>query len=168
MKRRWFQLTAFVSGLLFGLGLGLAGMGQPGKVLAFLDVAGDWDPTLAIVIASAIAVHFGFARGALRRSAPLLDAKFVRPSGDAVDRTLVIGAAVFGVGWGLQGYCPGPAVLASAGLDPTTLVFLASMVAGLWLARRTKLDGRDRDGDRLTPLAPALRPAHPRPSATTS
>lgn len=137
-RARLFGLVAFVSGLIFALGLGLSGMGRPGKVLAFLDVAGAWDPTLALVMAGAIAVHFPFATAAKRLATPLLDDRFVRPSRDRIDMGLVVGAALFGVGWGLQGYCPGPAVLAIASLDATPLLFLVAMMIGLTLVRAVR------------------------------
>jgi uncharacterized membrane protein YedE/YeeE len=135
VKARLFGLTAFLCGVVFALGLGIAGMGTPSKVLGFLDIAGNWDPRLAFVMAGAIAVHFGFAFRAGRLRAPRLDVRFVRPTRDAIDRTLVFGSLLFGMGWGLQGYCPGPAVIALASLDVTPIVFVVAMVAGLTAVR---------------------------------
>lgn len=133
--------VALISGLVFALGLGVAGMTLPGKVLGFLDVAGDWDPSLAFVMIGAIGVHMAFYRLILRRRSPLFADRFWLPTLQAVDRPLVVGAAIFGVGWGLAGYCPGPA-LATAGTGaPAALLFAASMLGGMalhraWEARR--------------------------------
>jgi uncharacterized membrane protein YedE/YeeE len=169
MRARLFAVNAFVCGVIFALGLGLAGMGTPGKILAFLDVGGRWDPSLAFVMAGAIAVHFSFARRARHQAAPLLDARFVLPSRDAVDLRLVVGAALFGVGWGLQGYCPGPAVLALASLDMTPIAFVAAMIAGLVVTSRVqerrdhdrRSEGAD-DGSRASPNAGSITPSFPR------
>jgi uncharacterized membrane protein YedE/YeeE len=125
-------IGALVSGLLFGLGLILSGMVDPAKVLNFLDVAGTWDPSLAFVMAGAIGVAapgFWLVR---RRTAPLADVAFHVPPADApIDRKLVIGAAVFGVGWGLAGFCPGPALVSLPLAAPGTLAFVAAMVGAI-------------------------------------
>jgi uncharacterized protein len=128
------QLTAFVAGLLFAVGLGVGGMTQPAKVLGFLD-AGNWDPSLAFVMLGAIAFHATAMRGILRRRAPLFAVRFALPTRQDVDVRLVAGAALFGAGWGLVGYCPGPAVTALGGGVPTAAVFVPPMVAGMWLFR---------------------------------
>ena len=126
-------LSAFAIGLLFGLGLILSGLTDPGKVLAFLDLAGSWDPSLLFVMGGATlvaALGFRLARG---RGAALLGTPMRLPPGGALDRRLVLGSVVFGVGWGLAGFCPGPA-LASLGtglVEP--LLFVAAMVAGMGL-----------------------------------
>ncbi|TWA93159.1 hypothetical protein FBY14_102335 [Azospirillum brasilense] len=124
-------LVALASGLLFGLGLTVSSMIDPAKVLDFLDVAGSWDPSLAFVMAAAIpvaAVGFALAR---RCGTPLIDTAFRGPTATAVDRRLATGAVLFGVGWGLVGYCPGPA-LAAFGLSvPGTGLFVAAMLAGI-------------------------------------
>ncbi len=135
MRTGLFRISALVCGIVFALGLGIAGMGTPARVLAFLDVGGAWDPSLAFVMMGAIAVHFTFAIRARKLSAPLLDRAFVRPTLSAVDKVLIAGAALFGVGWGLQGYCPGPAVLAIASLDVTPLLFFAAMIGGMIATR---------------------------------
>ncbi|MDO9383711.1 MAG: YeeE/YedE family protein [Hyphomicrobiaceae bacterium] len=125
-------IGALISGLLFGLGLILSGMANPAKVLDFLDVTGTWDPSLAFVMAGAIGVAapgFWLVR---RRSAPLTGPVFHVPPADApVDRKLLVGAAVFGIGWGLAGFCPGPALVALALAAPGTLAFVAAMVAAI-------------------------------------
>lgn len=123
------KLVSFVVGLLFALGLGIAGMTQPSKVLAFLDVFGDWDPSLAFVMAGAIAVYmpvFWWARGVL---APRLHL----PTRKDIDLRLVVGSALFGVGWGLAGYCPGPALVSLTTLSGSALAFGAAMFAGMRL-----------------------------------
>ena len=102
-------LSALGSGVLFGVGLGLSGMTQPSKVIAFLDVFGAWDASLIFVMVGAILVHFALGRWIRRRESPLLDARFHLPTATPVDRALTAGSAVFGLGWGLGGYCPGPA-----------------------------------------------------------
>ena len=129
------QLAAFVAGLLFAAGLGVGGMTQPAKVVGFLDVAGDWDPSLAFVMLGAIALHAAMVRRILRRPAPLFAPRFALPTRQEVDARLVIGAALFGVGWGLVGYCPGPAVTALGGGVPAAVVFVPAMVAGTWVHR---------------------------------
>jgi uncharacterized membrane protein YedE/YeeE len=138
VKTRWFYVVSFSSGLVFAAGLAISGMTQPAKVLGFLDVTGAWDPTLMFVMIGAIAVHMGFALRAKNAAKPLLARQFSLPARDAIDAPLFIGAALFGVGWGLEGYCPGPAVVASASGGAVPLVFVASMVAGL-LAPRPRL-----------------------------
>jgi uncharacterized membrane protein YedE/YeeE len=128
--------VAFAAGLLFALGLGLAGMTQPGKVLAFLDLADGWDPSLALVMVGAIGVHAAFVRFARRRPAPAFARAFTWPPERGVDARLLAGAALFGVGWGLVGYCPGPALVGLASLAPATLLFVLAMAAGTLAARR--------------------------------
>ena len=126
-------LTAFVAGLLFAVGLGVGGMTQPAKVFGFLDVAGKWDPSLAFVMLGAIAVHATAMRGILGRRTPLFAVRFALPTRRDVDARLVAGAALFGAGWGLVGYCPGPAVTALGGGVPTAAIFVPAMVAGMWV-----------------------------------
>jgi len=133
--KRGFHAMAFVSGVVFAVGLGIAGMGRPAKVLAFLDVTGAWDPSLAFVMCGAIAVHAAFALRAKRGGTPLLAASYALPRRDTLDRSLFLGAAIFGLGWGLVGYCPGPAVLGAASGAATPVVFVAAMLVGLVLPR---------------------------------
>lgn len=121
---------AFAAGVVFAIGLGLSGMTDPCKVLGFLDVAGHWDPTLAFVMAGAIGVHLGPTQWALRARRPLLDDRFDVPQQTRIDATLVAGSALFGVGWGAAGYCPGPALVDLVAPSPGLLVFVAAMVAG--------------------------------------
>nr|WP_315235267.1 DUF6691 family protein [uncultured Albidiferax sp.] len=133
-------ITALLSGLVFGLGLIVSGMANPAKVLGFLDLAGVWDPSLAFVMAGAIAVAavaFALAR---RRSHSLLGAPMQLPSARRIDRRLVIGSLLFGVGWGVAGFCPGPALVGLGMGADKALVFVAAMLAGMglfeWLERR--------------------------------
>jgi uncharacterized membrane protein YedE/YeeE len=129
-------MVAFVAGLVFGIGLLLSQMSNPAKVIGFLDVTGAWDPSLAFVMGGAVAVFALAYRLALRRGKPLLVAEFSQPSAQGLDRRLVIGASMFGVGWGLSGFCPGPAIVGAAFGEPRVWVFIASMVAGILIYRR--------------------------------
>jgi uncharacterized membrane protein YedE/YeeE len=131
-------------GLVFGLGLLISGMTEPEKVLGFLDFFGAWDATLAFVMAGAVAVAgCGFAL-ARRQSAPLFAAKFSWPSRNDIDAPLIAGSALFGIGWGLSGNCPGPALVNLAGLTAPIIVFVAAMVLGMFgyeLWQRRKITG---------------------------
>lgn len=122
-------------GLLFGTGLVISGMSDPAKVLNFLDLFGEWDPSLAFVMGGAVLVAFFGYRIVLKRERPLLAAAFSVPTGKDIDSSLVVGAAIFGIGWGLGGFCPGPALTALGLAAPGTLAFLPAMFAGLWLGR---------------------------------
>src|SRR4029453_6865898 len=116
--------AAFACGAVFGLGLAISGMTDPAVVLGFLDVAGRWNPALAFVMAGALAVAFAGFRLARGRAAPLLATRFGWPTSSAIDVRLIAGAALFGLGWGLAGYCPGPAVASLVALAPGTLIFV--------------------------------------------
>ena len=124
-------LGAFVCGLVFALGLGLSGMVDPRRVLAFLDLAGAWEPNLMLVLGGAVGVHALGARYVLRWPRPWHGPRFQVPTRRSLDLRLVLGAALFGVGWGLTGLCPGPALvdLASGGAD--LWIFTAAMLAGM-------------------------------------
>ena len=137
-------LAALTVGFIFALGLGLAGMTQPQKVVGFLDLFGDWDPSLAFVMAGAIAVHFIAYRLIRRRDTPLLSMEWQVPARRDVTPALVVGACIFGVGWALAGFCPGPAITALASLESKPVVFVLSMLAGMALFRG--LDARLRIG----------------------
>jgi hypothetical protein len=131
--------AAFGSGLLFGVGLVVSGMAQPTRVIGFLDVFGAWDPSLLFVMIGAVAVHFTALRLIARQNAPLCASEFDQPRRTRVDGRLLIGAALFGVGWGLSGYCPGPSVVSLPSASTSVLVFVGAMAVGMWLVGR--LDG---------------------------
>jgi len=130
------NLSSLFCGILFGLGLVVSQMVNPVKVLAFLDVAGHWDPSLALVMASAL-VTLGVAyRLIIRRSSPILEYSFHLPDATSIDARLLIGAALFGLGWGLSGFCPGAAIAAiSYGRTTEALLFTFAMCVGIWLFR---------------------------------
>lgn len=124
-------LASLACGLLFGFGLLISGMTQPTKVLGFLDIFGHWDPTLAFVIATALLVSsigFGLAR---QRQRPILTAQLLWPTRTDIDRPLVVGSVLFGIGWGLVGLCPGPALVNLASLMPSVMVFVLAMASGM-------------------------------------
>lgn len=129
-------LAGYLAGLLFGLGLAISGMTDPARVIGFLDVAGSWDPTLIFVLGGAVVTTFLGYRLVWRRPAPLLETRFQLPTRRDLDVRLLGGAAFFGIGWGLSGYCPGPAVASLPGLSWPLLMFLVAMMSGWWLARR--------------------------------
>jgi uncharacterized protein len=127
------RFVTFVAGLLFALGLGISGMTHPSKVLAFLDVAGAWDPSLALVMGAGVAVNLVAFQWALRRRAPLLAPRFSLPTQSRVDAALLAGSAIFGVGWGLGGFCPGPALVAAVTGTAPVLTFVVAMIAAMFL-----------------------------------
>jgi uncharacterized membrane protein YedE/YeeE len=128
-------VVAFACGVTFALGLGIGGMTQPARVIAFLDVAGDWDPRLAFVMFGAIAVYAPAYRLALRRGHPVLAPAFHLPTLRNIDGPLVVGAMLFGIGWGLAGLCPGPAITSLASGEPAALLFVSAMLVGIALSR---------------------------------
>ncbi len=133
------SLWALISGLIFGLGLVISGMANPAKVQNFLDLFGTWDPSLAFVMGGAIAVAAPGYWFVLKRPHPLFSESFRVPTRTDLDPKLLSGAAIFGVGWGLGGFCPGPAITSASLLGASTLVFVGAMIVGMWGA---KLVGR--------------------------
>lgn len=131
------HLAALLSGVVFGVGLVLSGMTDTHKVVGFLDIAGNWDQDLLWVMASALAVSFFLTPLILKRGRPMLAGGFSLPRVRGIDHRLVLGALLFGCGWGLYGYCPGPALVALPNGDIGTAVFLLSMVLGMWLIKLT-------------------------------
>ena len=138
-------LSTLLTGVLFGLGLAVSGMTNPAKVIGFLDVSGAWDATLAFVMGGGLVVNFLAYRLTMRRAQPLLATRYQLPARRDIDLPLVAGSALFGIGWGLGGFCPGPA-LASLGIgawggggliEPGVLVFVVSMLAGMGLYSAT-------------------------------
>lgn len=128
--------AAFAAGALFGAGLAISSMTDRSVVLGFLDVAGAWDPTLAFVLAGALAVTIPMFRLVLGRKAPALGGEFRVPKADAIDGRLLAGSAIFGIGWGLAGFCPGPALVGVAAGLADAWIFLPAMVAGSFVAGR--------------------------------
>lgn len=125
---------ALLSGLIFGLGLSVSQMINPNKVLGFLDIAGDWDPSLALVMAGALAVAMPCFRWARRHDKPVFDSRFHVTDKTALDKALLAGAAIFGIGWGMTGYCPGPAFASIAIGNREALLMVVSIYAGFWAA----------------------------------
>jgi uncharacterized protein len=134
-------LAGLAAGILFGAGLGLSGMTDPAVVLGFLDVAGAWNPALAFVMAGALAVTFVGYQLVWRRPTPFWAAKFELPTATAIDTPLVGGAALFGIGWGIAGWCPGPAMASLSAATGPLLAFLAAMLAGLAAVRFVRSSG---------------------------
>lgn len=136
-------LSALAAGALFGVGLAISGMTKPAKVVGFLDLAGAWDASLAFVMIGAIAVHLVAHRIITRRRSPLFDGRFHLPTRKDVDARLVLGAVIFGVGWALAGFCPGPALVTAASGALAALVFVAAMTVGMTIehavSRRIRL-----------------------------
>ncbi len=134
------RISEFLIGLLFGLGLLLSGMTDPAKVLGFLDLFGLWDPSLALVMGGAIGVGFFAFAFIKQRTTNLLGGALHLPKATQIDRRLLIGGLVFGIGWGLAGFCPGPALVSTAAGEIKALVFVAAMVVGMvvygWVDRR--------------------------------
>jgi uncharacterized membrane protein YedE/YeeE len=138
------NLGALASGIVFGLGLSMAQMTNPDKVLNFLDISGTWDPSLLFVLGGAVVLSVAGFRLVFRRGTPLWDSRFHLPISQAIDRPLVMGSALFGIGWGLAGYCPGPAVASIGFGNPEALWVVPSIVAGAalqrWLNHRQSAD----------------------------
>ena len=128
--------VALLAGVLMGLGLAVSGMINPAKVLNFLDIFGDWDPTLVIVMASALLTTMVGYRVVLRRETPLFAASYSLPGRREIDLRLITGAALFGIGWGLAGFCPGPAIAALSLLRAEPFLFVAAMAVGMVIAKR--------------------------------
>ena len=126
-------IAPLLCGLVFGAGLLISGMVQPAKVLGFLDIFGAWDPSLAVVMAAALAVSVPGFRLADRSPRPWFAAQYFQPGQSGIDLPLVAGAALFGIGWGLVGLCPGPALESLATLSPGIIVFVAAMAGGMIL-----------------------------------
>jgi len=131
-------VLAVVAGALFGAGLLISGMTQPAKVIGFLDVTRHWDPTLAFVMGGAVTVNAIAIRWILGRSRPWFERQFYVPSRRDLDAPLLVGAAIFGIGWGLGGLCPGPALVVAAAGSPTGLTFVVAMIGGMLLQHLTR------------------------------
>ncbi len=125
------RVTEFFVGLLFGVGLLLSGMTDPGKVIGFLDLTGHWDPSLALVMGGAIAIGFFAFAFAKKRTTNFLGGALRLPTSNQIDLRLIAGSLLFGAGWGLAGFCPGPALVSMASGQPKALVFVVAMIAGM-------------------------------------
>ncbi|MEY3914364.1 MAG: hypothetical protein RL509_2408 [Pseudomonadota bacterium] len=136
------RVSEFIVGLLFGWGLLISGMTDPGKVIGFLDLTGLWDPSLALVMGGAIAVGFFAFGAAKRRTRNFLGGALHMPTSSDIDKRLILGALLFGAGWGLAGFCPGPGIVSMAAGQPKAAVFVVAMLAGMlvfeWMDRRSR------------------------------
>ncbi len=128
-----YALSAFATGLIFGIGLIISGMTDPSKIIGFLDLTGSWDPSLAFVMGGAVAVGYIAFSLARRRQTAFLGGAIQLPTGRQIDRRLVFGSLAFGIGWGLAGYCPGPAVVSIGMGQEKAIVFAVAMVVGMVL-----------------------------------
>jgi uncharacterized membrane protein YedE/YeeE len=129
------HLGTYLIGLIFGVGISMSGMANPAKVIKFFDVAGSWDPSLALVMGGAVVVAFLGYRLVLARPAPVFEPIFDVPKGRHIDARLVAGSAVFGIGWGIAGFCPGGALPALGTFDPRVALFVAALIGGVLTAR---------------------------------
>ena len=129
-------ITALLAGLLFGAGLSISGMTDTSKVLGFLDIFGIWDASLMFVMGAALAVTIPAFMWIKKRDKPLLDSCFYLPGNNSIDGRLLAGSAIFGTGWGLYGYCPGPAIAALSSLHSDSLIFILCMLLGMFLASK--------------------------------
>ena len=128
------NLTSLICGVLFGLGLAMSGMTDPAKVQGFLDIFGQWVPDLAFVMGGAVLITLALTHWILKRPTPLFEDGFSLPEKTDIDRKLILGSLCFGMGWGLYGYCPGPAIAALSYLDWNSYLFVAAMICGMGLS----------------------------------
>jgi uncharacterized membrane protein YedE/YeeE len=131
MKKHLDTLSSFIVGLIFGIGLILAGMTNPAKVIGFLDITGTWDPSLAFVMGGGILVAIIAFRFAKKRTVNFLGGAMRMPTSDMIDKRLVIGSLLFGAGWGMAGFCPGPALTSMGTGNPKAVIFVIAMIAGM-------------------------------------
>ena len=131
-------LISLLCGFVFGVGLIISQMSNPAKVIGFLDISGQWDPSLAFVMGGAVAVFSIAYRLALRRRAPVFEKSFLVPEKTRLDKPLIIGSLIFGVGWGFAGFCPGPAIVSSGFGDSRVWAFVVTMLAGMVLVRKLR------------------------------
>jgi len=133
------KLSAWLVGFVFALGLGISGMTQPQKVIGFLDIFGNWDPSLMFVMAGSIAVHFFTYRIIKRRDSPLFSPQWHLPKSTRITPSLVVGSVIFGAGWGLAGYCPGPAITSMASMQTRPVLFVIGMIVGMYIFKMLDL-----------------------------
>ena len=129
------KIFSFISGLIFGIGLTVSGMVNPAKVIAFLNILGNWDPSLVFVMVGAIIFSAPFFYILKNKKKPLFNSSFQIPSRTNIDRNLIIGSSLFGVGWGMVGLCPGPAVSSIVFLQPLSILFVIALISGFYLCR---------------------------------
>lgn len=129
------NLFSFLAGLVFALGLGISGMTRPDVVIGFLDVTGEWNPSLLFVMGGAAGINFLLFHWILKRPGPLFGTRFHLPTRADIDARLILGAAIFGVGWGLGGICPGPGLVSSVSFAVPVVVFVVAMLVGMYLFR---------------------------------
>ena len=132
------SISTFIAGLLFGAGLTISQMVNPSKVIAFLDIGGNWDPSLAFVMGGALVVTFIGYKFVLKKPAPLFEEKFRLPTRTDIDGRLIAGAALFGIGWGLAGLCPGPALASLSFAGVNSVIFVAAMLVAIAIFRVVK------------------------------
>ncbi len=140
-----YAFTSLLAGLVFGLGLIISGMANPAKVLGFLDAAGQWDPSLLLVMAGAVAVGLVSFAVARKRTLSFLGAEMKLPTARHIDRRLIGGGLLFGIGWGIAGFCPGPALVALGMGESKAVVFVASMLAGMGIFELLERSKRGRE-----------------------
>ena len=145
-------IVSYLTGLVFGIGIAISGMANPAKVLNFFDIAGQWDPSLAFVMGGALIVTFVGYRFVLKRSGPALATQFQVPTRRDLDLPLIGGAAVFGVGWGIAGFCPGGALPALGTANPNVFVFVAALIAGIVAAKTLQAVLAGRASPKTTPI----------------
>lgn len=131
------HLGTYLIGLIFGVGISMSGMANPAKVINFFDIAGTWDPSLALVMGGAVIVAFVGYRLVLLRPSPVYGPVFDIPTNRKIDARLIGGSAAFGIGWGIAGFCPGGALPALGTLDPRVMLFVIALIGGLFAARAT-------------------------------
>ncbi|NBT58896.1 YeeE/YedE family protein [bacterium] len=138
------NMSSFFCGFLFSIGLGVAGMTRPQKVIGFLDLFGSWDPSLLFVMVGAILVYALGYRKVKKMAQPLFTAEFMVPSNRQWDSSLITGSALFGVGWGLAGFCPGPGLTSLSGLGHSSLIFTGTMLVTVFVFERWRLRGTSK------------------------
>ena len=134
------KVFSLLSGFIFGLGLTVSSMTNPAKVIGFLNIADKWDPSLMFVMIGAIAISAPFFYLLRNKPKPLFDLNFETPNITIIDKKLILGASMFGIGWGMVGFCPGPAIASLALLNPLSIIFVIAMASGFYMSRFVKID----------------------------
>ena len=134
------KIFSLLSGIIFGFGLTVSSMTNPAKVIGFLDITGNWDPSLMFVMIGAIAISAPLFYLLRNKTKPLFDLKFEIPTTKNIDKKLILGASIFGIGWGMVGFCPGPAIASLALLKPVSIMFVIAMASGFYMSKFVKID----------------------------